>query len=269
MFALSTIKVIRHEGYRGDPEISVVVPSYNPGSRLRPTIEQLLDALQSTGRTFEVIVVSDGSTDDSDASISNLVGPLVKLHGFERNCGKGHALRTGMLMGRGKYIGFIDADGDIPPALMARFLSIIETEAPDAVLGSKTHPGSLIRAPVGRRALSFVWRLLVRTLLQLPVPDSQAGIKLFTRQLIHDAIPRTRMDGFAFDLELLVTAHDLGYRNFVNAPIDISERSGSTVSVHSALMMLGDFWLILWRTRLRRVLRRVRSIGLQKDDAPA
>jgi len=238
-------------------EVSVVVPFYNPGAQLRPTVERLVAALErSADGSFEILAVSDGSTDGSAASIGDLVGDHVLLRTLASNEGKGEALRVGMGEARGRYVGFIDADGDIPPEAMGDFLALATHGDVDGVLGSKTHPGSAVHSPRLRRLLSGMWNTLVHLLLQLPAGDSQAGVKLFTRRVVDDVLPRTTLRGFAFDLEFLVVAHDLGYDRLVDAPIEISARRSSTVSFGRALGMLVDFARIVWRYRVRGVTRR-------------
>jgi len=236
-----------------DVELSIVVPFYNPGPGIRPTIENLVDALQRTGQSFEIIAVSDGSTDPSPESIGDLPVAIVKL---DRNHGKGQALRVGMGLSKGRYIGFIDADGDISPSFMADFANTAAKDRPDAVLGSKCHPRSRVSVSRPRRILSLAWQTAVRLLFQLPVGDSQAGIKLFSRNLISAVLPETSMQGFAFDLELLVIAYDLGYRKFIETPIEVSDRYTSTISFPSAARMLRDLLMLFWRLRLRPALFR-------------
>jgi glycosyltransferase involved in cell wall biosynthesis len=237
----------------------VVVPFYNPGDRLRPTIVQLLSELEDTRQSFEVIAVSDGSTDGSARSVDDLVGDRLRVIELDRNYGKGEALRVGMSSATGGYIGFIDADGDIAPSFMARFAEQAARDHPDGLLGSKNHPDSAIHPAPVRRLLSVVWQSLVKLLFQFPVSDSQAGIKLFRQDVVRRALPLTSLTGFAFDLELLVVAHDLGYTDFVETPIEIAERDSSTVSLRTTWRMLTDLGVIFWRTRVRSKVRDRRS----------
>jgi glycosyltransferase involved in cell wall biosynthesis len=248
-----------HGGDPADLDLTVVVPFYNPGGRLHATIEDLLAGLEVTGQSFEVIAVSDGSTDGSARTVDDLRGDRFRVVELDHNYGKGQALRVGMGLGTGAYVGFIDADGDIPPYLMARFAELAAREHPDGILGSKIHPDSAVHLAPLRHMLSLSWRALVRLLFQFPVSDSQAGIKLFRCDVVRDALPRTNLRGFAFDLELLVIARDLGYSRFIEAPIEISERDSSTISLRTACRMLADMGVIFWRTRLVR--SHVRRVG--------
>jgi len=242
----------RPDAGKAEPlDLSVVVPFFNPGPRLRATVEELLDVLEATGQSFEVIAVSDGSTDGSARSVDDLCGDRLRVIELDRNRGKGQALRVGMGSATGSYIGFIDADGDISPIFMAKFAELAARSRPDGLLGSKNHPDSTVHPAPMRKVLSVTWQVLVKLLFQFSVSDSQAGIKLFRREVVRRALPMTSLTGFAFDLELLVVAHDLGYTDFVETPIEITERDASTVSLRTTGRMLTDLGVIFWRTRLR------------------
>jgi len=236
-------------------DLTVVVPYYNPGPYLRTTVEQAVDVLRRTGSSFEIVTVSDGSTDGSDASLEG-VHPDVVVRVVLPHAGKGRAVRAGLARGRGRYLGFIDGDGDVPPDLLADFVEVVRAEHPDMVLGSKRHPRSQVVYPVARRVYSWGYQQLVRLLFHLDVRDTQAGIKLVRREVLDDVLPRMVEEGYAFDLEMLVIARDLGYRHLVEAPVRIGRRFSSTVSLRVVVAMLRDTFAIWWRLRVRRADRR-------------
>ena len=161
-------------------DLTVVVPYYNPGPALRSTVERAVEVLQETGISFEVVTVSDGSTDGSDASLEGMDPELV-VQVVLPHAGKGKAVRAGLARGRGRYLGFIDGDGDVPPELLAEFVQVVHKTHPDVVLGSKRHPDSQVVYPVARRLYSWGYQQLVRVLFHLDVRDTQAGIKLVRR----------------------------------------------------------------------------------------
>ncbi len=206
------------------PFASIVVPYYNPGDRLRPTIEQLMCVLDASGMSFEIITVSDGSTDGSPHTLEEFPESVVRVS-YATNVGKGHALRTGLGMARGRYVGFIDADGDISPEFLASFVSIMHAEEPDIVIGSKRHPDSLVHWTPLRRLYSWGHQYLTRSLFRLNVKDTQVGIKLADRRVVADVLPLLRESRFALDLELLVLAKRLGYGRIVEAPVRIEQRA--------------------------------------------
>jgi glycosyltransferase involved in cell wall biosynthesis len=171
---------------------------------------------------------------------------------FDRNTGKGHALRVGLGMGRGRYLGFIDADGDISPEFLAPFVSIMRSEQPDIIIGSKRHPDSSVHYPPLRRLYSWGYQRLIHVLFRLNVKDTQVGIKLVDRAVISDVLPLLRESRFALDLELLVLARRLGYTRIVEAPVRIQERFGSTVSLKAVWLLLVDTLGLFVRFSIRK-----------------
>lgn len=221
-------------------DVSIVVPYYNPGARLRTTVEDMVRVLDRSGMTFEIITVSDGSTDGSPFLLDGFPKSVVRRMEFDTNAGKGFALRAGLGRGRGRYLGFIDADGDISPEFVASFVSIMQTEQPDIIIGSKRHPESVVHYPPLRRLYSWGYQTLIHLLFRLNVEDTQVGIKLVDRRVMSDVLPLLRESRFALDLELLVLANRLGYTKIVEAPVRIEERFGSTISLKAVWRLLYD-----------------------------
>ena len=240
------------DGPVGDrPIVSVVIPYYNPGGRLRSTVEHVVRVLDASGISFEIITVSDGSTDGSPCSLEGLPESAVRRVAYATNVGKGHALRTGLALCRGDYVGFIDADGDISPEFLTSFVVAMQVEEPDMVVGSKRHPGSSVHWTPLRRLYSWGHQTLIRRLFSLDVKDTQVGIKLMRRRVVTDVLPMLRESRFALDLELLVLAQRLGHTHIIEAPVEIEERSGSTISVHRAWRLLADTVGIFVRLSVR------------------
>lgn len=228
-------------------ELTVVVPFYNPGSSFGAHMRDVVTILEREEISFEVIAVSDGSTDGSQDAL--LCFPAVRLVELPTNQGKGAALRAGLLRGRGRYLGFIDGDGDIPAAQLRLFVEAVRASTPAFVLGSKLHERSEVIYPFMRRIYSFGFQRLTSLLFDLPVRDTQTGIKLIRRDVLAAVLPVTRETGFAFDLELLVVARRLGIEDFVELPVTIRKRFSSTISCKSALRMLFDTAVIFCRQR--------------------
>jgi len=229
-------------------DLSLVIPFYNPGRRLGFHVQAVVDALRTERVTFEVIAVSDGSTDGSPASIAGI--DQVRIIELAENQGKGAALRVGLAQGRGRYLGFIDGDGDIPARQLNHFLAAIRAGDPDVVLGSKLHPGSDIVYPPLRRLYSFGYRQVTRLLFRLPTRDTQTGIKLIRRETLAAVLPKMVEKRFAFDLELLVVARRMGYRSFVEHPVEIAERFTTTISPRAVWRTLVDTFAIFYRLRV-------------------
>lgn len=234
-------------------DLTVVVPYYNPGNLLVPTMERLLTVLDASGASYEVIAVSDGSTDGSDRELDDLVarrqGPLTNLV-IAHNQGKGAALRIGLARGRGRYLGFIDADGDLDPILLDSFQTMVRLYSPDIILGSKRHPLSEVEYPLLRRIYSWGYQQVVRMGFRLNIRDTQTGIKLIRRDVLSAVLPRMVEKRFAFDLELFVIARRLGYKRFLEAPIRLRHQFTSTVSWRSVYRSLLDTMAIWYRLRV-------------------
>ena len=222
------------------PVLSIVLPYYNPGDRLRTTVQHLVRVLDASQVSFEIITVSDGSTDGSPHTLDDFPEHVVRRVSYATNVGKGHALRRGLALGNGRYLGFLDADGDISPEFLASFVSLMDAEGPDIIVGSKRHPESSVHWTPSRRLYSWGHQFLIHSLFRLDVKDTQVGIKLMDQRVANDVLPLLREKRFGLDLELLVVARRLGYTRIVEAPVRIEERSGSTISLKRAWRLLTD-----------------------------
>jgi glycosyltransferase involved in cell wall biosynthesis len=238
-----------HPGGRLD--LTVVVPYYNPGPNLVGHVAEVIELLRDRRASFEVIAVSDGSTDGYDTGLEAL-GPEVRVVHLPVNQGKGHALRVGLAMGSGRYLGFIDGDGDIPAPVLGEFVECIERDSPDFAIGSKRHADSVVVYPWLRRVYSFGYQGLTRLLFGLDISDTQSGIKLVRREIVTELLPILVEDGFTFDLELLAVARRRGYTRVVELPVEIRQRFSSTVSLRAVWRMLVDTVRLTWRLRVAR-----------------
>ncbi len=230
-------------------DLTIVVPYYNPGANLRENIDRLVAVLHRSGQTFEVIAVSDGSTDGSDQLLDGL-SEVVQSIVLPANAGKGQAVRVGLAMGRGRHLGFIDADGDVDPAHIEPFLALVKLYDPDVVLGSKRHPMSEVSYPPIRHIYSWGYQQLVRVLFRLNIRDTQTGLKIVRRDVLTAVLPRMVEKRFAFDLELFVVARYLGFRRFFDAPVRIQHQFTSTISWRAVGQTLKDTVAIFYRLRV-------------------
>ena len=231
-------------------ELSVVVPFYNPGDALRPTVERLVDCLRTSGTSFEVLAISDGSTDGSEASIDG-VAHEVSVVRQPRNRGKGAALRRGLAMASGEYVSFVDADGDIDPAHLVDYLERARAGGHDVVYASKRHRASTSASSAARKVISYGYIATVSVLFGLGVQDTQTGCKLVRRDVMDRVLPCLREQGFAFDLEFFVVARAQGVQRMHAAPVVLAERlAGSTVGASAVVRTLRDTLAVLGRLHL-------------------
>jgi glycosyltransferase involved in cell wall biosynthesis len=239
--------------------LSVIVPAYREAKRIADNLRRLLNELDALGTPYEVIVVSDGNTDDTVREAETVISPNIKVVQYNVNMGKGYALRCGVSRSSGELVTFIDADMELDPRYIKPFLAVMDGFDCDAVIGSKRHPMSNVSYPAFRRFQSSIYQLLIRLLFRLNVRDTQTGLKLFKRQVLEEVVPLLAIKRFAFDLELLVVARRLGYRKIMEAPVDLNYRFESTVDPKAAWRVLWDTAAIFYRCRIRKYYDRPTS----------
>jgi glycosyltransferase involved in cell wall biosynthesis len=249
-------------------KLSVIVPAFREGRHIHDNLGRLLAELDLVGRSYEVIVVSDGNTDETAREAERVISPNIKIIEYSRNMGKGYALRCGVSHSSGELVTFIDADMELDPHYIKGFIAVMETFDCDAVVGSKRHPMSNVHYPPARRFQSLLYQWLIRVLFDVKVRDTQTGLKLFRRHVLEDVVPLLAIKRFAFDLELLVVARRLGYRKVMEAPVDLNYKFESTVDPKAARRILWDTAAIFYRLRIlryyakqRAVVERERSLG--------
>jgi glycosyltransferase involved in cell wall biosynthesis len=252
-----------------DLALSVVVPAFREGRHIYANLTRLVDELDKLKVAYEVVVVSDGNTDSTVSEALRVESPAIKVFHYPMNIGKGFALSCGVDQSAGALVTFIDADMELNPANIKGFIDLMEASDCDAVIGSKRHPQSDVAYPKFRRFQSAIYQLVVRLLFNLDVRDTQTGLKLFRRQVLREALPLLAIKKFAFDLELLVVARQLGYRKILEAPISLDYQFESTVNLQSAWRVLWDTAAIFYRLRILRYYqrRRLQLADVEADSA--
>jgi len=232
-------------------KLSVIVPAYNEGRQIHKNVQEFLRTFTDLQYDFELIVVDDGSTDDTYEEALRAASDRVRVLTYPENKGKGHALRRGVTEATGELVTFIDADLDLHPYQTEVLLQQM-VEGVDAVVGSKRHPGSRVIYPRKRRFLSACYHQMTRLLFGLKLKDTQAGIKLFRREALLSALPHVKVNGYAFDLDLLVNVHDRGYQ-ISEAPIVLEYRfNGSGVNAKTIWQIFKDTMRVFYRERVQR-----------------
>lgn len=245
------------------PLLSVVVPVFNGGPEIAGNVETIRAAVaQPFGRDqIEMIVVSDGSIDGTLERIAGARDEGIRVIHYDRNLGKGYAVKVGILAAKGDWIGLCDADLDLDPASLSTFFLVAEREALDLAVGSKRHPESVVHYPRSRRIGSWGYQQLNRLLFGLSVRDTQVGLKVLSRGVADHVVPLLLVKRFAFDLELLAVAHALGYRRIKELPIRLDYRfTGSGVRSRAVLRALWDTAAVFYRLRLLRTYQRKREL---------
>ena len=224
-------------------ELSIIIPAFNEGSRLPATLDALLAFLDRDARRTEVIVVDDGSRDDTSAQVRRFESrdQRVRLIRLPQNRGKGYAVRTGIVNSAGSLVLFADADGATPFEELARLETHVRAGARVAI-GSRGVPdrATRVQARLYRRVLGRLFHAVVRLFAVHGISDTQCGFKLFDAEVAHDLFSRMRMTGFSFDVEVLLMAIRSGYR-VAEVPVNWTHQPGSKVRVlRDGLIMARD-----------------------------
>lgn len=218
------------------PSLAVVVPAFNEAQRLNETLPVVMTYLQVERPASELLVVDDGSTDGT-AEVAEAIfarNPAIKAQVLrsEKNYGKGHAVRTGLLASTAAIAIFTDADLSTPISELPRLIGPIEAGDYDIVFGSRALNRKLIgnRQPWQREQGGRLFNGLVRLLTGLPFADTQCGFKAFRMVAARPVIARATIDGFGFDVELLFRARKAGLR-LLELPVRWGHAEGSKVSM--------------------------------------
>jgi dolichyl-phosphate beta-glucosyltransferase len=222
-------------------ELSLILPCFNEADRLPATLAAYLAHLPVDPGAVEVLVVDDGST-DATAEVAKAVAvrdTRVRVLRSQPNHGKGFAVRTGMLAAAGNLLVFTDADGAYGPADLERV--VLALAAAPVAIGTR---GPDSGAPLARQVASRAFNHALHLLSDLPFTDTQCGLKGFRRQAAHQLFGRARVNGFAFDVELLLLARGLGLP-VAEVPVRAQHCSGSRVQVLAdGRRMLGEVWSV-------------------------
>jgi len=224
-------------------ELSIIIPAFNEGSRLPATLDALLRFLDRDTRRAEVIVVDDGSRDDTSSQVRRYesVDSRIRLIRLPQNRGKGYAVRTGIVNSAGSLVLFADADGATPFEELARLETHVRAGARVAI-GSRgvRDRATRVQARLYRRVLGRLFHAVVRVFAVHGISDTQCGFKLFDAEAAHDLFSRMRMTGFSFDVEVLLMAIRSGYR-VAEVPVNWTHQPGSKVRVlRDGLLMARD-----------------------------
>ncbi len=193
----------------------MIIPAYNEEARLPRTLDSVYTYLSNRGLAFEIIVVDDGSIDHTVQEVESFAEnrPNVRVIQYAPNQGKGYAVRTGMLAASGELVLFNDADGASPIEEIEKLEKSIANGA-DVAIGSRAKPDKTrtIKALASRKFIGNTFNLMVQSLVLPGYHDTQCGFKLFRHKVSQDIFSVSRLNGFAFDVEVLYIAKIRHYR---------------------------------------------------------
>ncbi len=237
-------------------KLSIVIPAYKEEKSVRQTIERIVDVHNLLPYSYEVLVVVDGSPDKTTEEARKVNSPHVRVLDYEKNQGKGYAVKYGVEQAVGKIITFTDAGGDFNPEQFDKYVSLMELFDADIVIGSKRHPASKVHYPPLRRIYSRCYQLLIRLLFGLNITDTQAGLKFFKANVAKTIFPKALVKQFAIDLELLVIAQQFGFRRIFEAPVELNfNNAASSINFKTIKRMITDTLAIFYRARILNYYR--------------
>ncbi|MCL5795734.1 MAG: glycosyltransferase family 2 protein [Patescibacteria group bacterium] len=194
--------------------LSIIIPIYNEESRIKPTLEKVLDYFRHAKYDWQIILVNDGSSDQSEQIIKKDIEGFanISLISYAKNQGKGYAVRQGVAAAKGQYILFMDADMSTPIEEISKLLAVIDKYP--IIIGSRyLDKGNIIvKQPWIRRLISRLGNKIIKTLLKLPYQDTQCGFKIFANTAAKKIFSRAQINHWGFDIEILAIAKILGYR---------------------------------------------------------
>jgi glycosyltransferase involved in cell wall biosynthesis len=228
---------------------SIVIPAYNESIRLRATVEKILAHLQEQGWDAEILVVNDGSTDDTAAIVQAFAAQnhAVRLVQNPGNRGKGYSVRNGMLQASGEILLFSDADLSSPIEESDKLFAAIAAGA-DVAMGSRWLRTELQtqRQPLYRQVYGRLFNFALRLILGLHYRDTQCGFKAFTRRAAHSIFPLQHIERWGFDPEILYLARKFGLK-VKEVPVKWAHREGTRLNpLRDGIRMFGEMLKIRW-----------------------
>jgi glycosyltransferase involved in cell wall biosynthesis len=230
---------------------SIIIPAYNESQRIVPTLDRILTYITEQAWDAELIVVNDGSRDDTAKIVQRYVerNPVIRLVENPGNRGKGYSVRNGMLNAHGELLLFSDADLSSPIEEAPKLFRAIEDGA-DVAIGSRWLRSDLqtARQPLHRQLFGRVFNLALRIILGLKFKDTQCGFKAFTRSAAQSIFPLQRIERWGFDPELIFLAKKQRLR-IVEVPVKWAHDEGGRINpLRDGLRMFVEVLKIRWNS---------------------
>jgi glycosyltransferase involved in cell wall biosynthesis len=234
--------------------LSLVVPAYNEGRRITASLDTIVTYLAQKFASFEVLVVDDGSTDDTVAQVNAFRDARVRCLCNDANLGKGGSVRRGVLESSEEVILFSDADLSTPIEELELLLKAM-TDGYDVVIASRwLERNQDVQRSALRKFQGRVFAWIVNTLVVSGLRDTQCGFKMFRRQAARDLFGAQRIQGWGFDVELLFLAKKWGFQ-VGQVPVRWYKSGESKLKLTTPLSMLKDLFVIRWNNLLGRYPR--------------
>lgn len=203
---------------------SIIIPVYNEEKTIGKTIQSVHEAMVENGEDFEIIVIDDGSIDETSSILSGIHINNFRVITHEQNRGNGAAIKTGVRNAKGNVIGTIDADSTYPAGDYPRFISHMRKKRADMMVGARTKKG--VKIQWNRRPAKAIVALLAGILTGQRIPDINSGMRIFTRELF-ERFEHLYPQGFSLHITITLAALTHNY-NVIFEPIDYYKREGSS-----------------------------------------
>ena len=191
--------------------VSIIIPAYNEEKRIKKTLFLMEKELLKEKIDFEILVVNDGSTDGTKEVVSAMENGHIRLLSYDKNKGKGAAVKHGVYFAAGEHIVFTDADLPYMPENIGKACKMLREDY-DLVLGSRIKSQSGKSYPWYRTVLSKGFGALTNSVLHLKEKDTQCGFKAFRYDVAQEIFKRVSLAGWGFDVEIIFIAKKLGYK---------------------------------------------------------
>jgi glycosyltransferase involved in cell wall biosynthesis len=233
------------------PQLSIVIPAYNESARIEATLDRVMSCVETQGWDAEVLVVDDGSKDETAEIVKLWMERYPRLHLIQNpgNRGKGYSVRNGLLQAAGDIVMFTDADLSAPMEEAGLLLTAIDSGA-DVAIGSRwmDRTRQTIHQPLYRQFFGRCFNAITRGVMGLPFRDTQCGFKAFRRETAQVIFRLQRIERWGFDPEILFIARKLKYR-ILEVPVTWGHDERSRMSyLKDGMKMLEEMAIIRYNS---------------------
>jgi glycosyltransferase involved in cell wall biosynthesis len=234
-------------------DLSVIIPAFNEENNASRMLKNLTRKLDETNLKYEVILVNDGSKDNTLYVLEQLKGSYsnIKIISYDENKGKGYAVRSGILESEGEIVMYIDGDLDISPDIIPEYIEQLKNY--DIVIGSKRVSNADVKDSISRKILSKAFSIIVKIGMNLKIKDTQVGLKIGDGKQMRKIFKIMSTNGFAFDVELLTVATLLKLK-IKEMPIELNLTRQFSF-IHASKMFL-DTMKIMYNRRIRNTYQK-------------
>ncbi|HUC31290.1 MAG TPA: dolichyl-phosphate beta-glucosyltransferase [Candidatus Paceibacterota bacterium] len=231
------------------PYLSIIIPAYDEAERIPQTLIDMDKRLSDVDYSYEILVVSDGSKDNTASVVKNMAKMVknLKLIDLKDNVGKGGAVKQGMLLATGNIRLFTDADNSTSIDQFEKMIPLFK-DGYGVVIGSRAMKGAELDPPepLYRQIIGKLLNILIQLFLLPGIWDTQCGFKAYTDEAAEKIFMMSSISGWAFDVESLALANRLGYR-IKEIPVHWVNDTRSHITFSGGLQFLGEVCIIRWR----------------------